>query len=157
MKIRQIHVLLVVTASLVGCNNSSQSTTPQDEPMPPILSGIVVQQDDPIFVRVSMPFSKWEVDKTKPTDVAYGRAYVRVNGHDHKCSHDMAPFGSTAMTLELSRGLSEPPSWAPGTYHVSYVLKDVMAVHRDDSSHKRHIEELASDEITITIIEKKDS
>ena len=153
MKILQMCALVLIAVVLSGCNKSSGSPTPLDEPAAPILGGIILQEGHPIFVRVSMPFNKWRLDPSTPVHVAY----VRVNGIDHKCSIAMPPFTSDSTTLELSKILADPPSWSPGDYRVSYVLKDFMAVHDDDPSLKKHIRELVSDAITITIIPKKDS
>ncbi len=144
--------LILMAAVLSGCNMPSESTVPE-EPAAPVLSGIVVQEGDPIFVRIASPFNGWRLDPSTPVHVSD----VRVNGIDHYCAVTMGPFGSTTTTLEISKIIRNPPSWAPGDYRVSYVLKNFTAIHDDDPSLKRQIKEMVSNEITITIIPKKNS
>ncbi len=154
MKMLQIQVLAVLLAFTVGCGKPSTPVVSHEAPPSPVVTGISIQEGEPVVVTVSMPGSKWQVNKSTPTDVAY----VRINGQDHKCSIALWPFSSIGpVDLDLRKVIANPPDWSPGTYAVAYVVKDFTAVHSDDPKAKQDFKEFVSAPATVTITPKHGS
>ena len=79
--------------------------------------------------------------------------YVRVNGVDYRCTAGQFPFAPVTGGVHLEGDLEDGPRWTPGTYRVSYVLKDLAIVRRDNPSVRRVIPALESNVVEIVIPE----
>jgi len=140
---------------VVLCSCESKTTVPVPEPPTPTLSGFVLEEGDPVLLCLEMPGEvpggAWKLETdTKKTWIWY----VRIDGKDYRLNTGLHPFNGLSSNLNLRDDLDSPPSWIPGDYKVSYVLKDIDVVHQEDASVKRHYDELVGNTLTIKIIPK---
>ena len=155
MKPNYLMIVFALCFCVALCSCKSKTTVPIPEPPTPTLSGFVLGEGDPIVLCLEMPGEfpgpKWQLETdTQKTWIWY----VRINGKDYRLNTGLHPFNGLSSNLNLRDDLESPPFWIPGDYNVSYLLKGIDVVYREDASVKKHYDELVGNTLAIKIISK---